>query len=314
MARVCYGFALRNSGMTDRFRDLVDMAVEGERLGYDSIWVSERILPTEGWNRFFPSSSIFEPLTTLAALSQRTQKVKLGTSVILPVRHPLLASRMISTIDHASKGRLIIGLGAGWHRPEIEASGVPFAQRGSVLNEQLEIFHMLWNRKKVNFEGGHYRLKDAELTPKPYQKPHPPLWMGGDSHQALKRVSKYADGWIPASPTPDEYATGVEQIKMHLSQKGSTRQMPTLAADIYTSISRKGALSRKATKYLVSTLSTPAENLSSRCIIGTPNEAIKYLSRFLNIGVKHFVFRFVPGEEHVTMRLVAADVLPNLRN
>ncbi len=145
-----------------------------------------------------------DQLATLAFLAARTERVNLLTSVmVVPQRHPVLAAKMLATVDLLSKGRLIVGCGAGWMKEEFEALGAPpFAERGRATDEYLDAFKALWTKDAPAFTGKHVQFGDVIFAPKPARKPHPPIWIGGESGVALKRAVRVGDGWYPASNNP----------------------------------------------------------------------------------------------------------------
>ncbi len=170
---------------------LLEAAHRAEALGYSSVWTPDRIIipwkiktpyPYGADQRFIvPQDRPFlEPLTCLAFLAGCTERILLGMSVlVLPYRHPLYWAKVATTIDHLSKGRLILGVGVGWMREEFEALGVPFQERGAVSDEQLRIMRQLWETERSRFEGRYYRFEDVAFYPKPFQKPSIPIWVSG---------------------------------------------------------------------------------------------------------------------------------------
>jgi probable F420-dependent oxidoreductase len=156
-----------------------------------------------------------EPVTTLGALAVVTTKARIGCSVfILGHRHPVAMAKMLATIDALSGGRLIVGVGVGWWRQELEILGVDFARRGRAADEALHVFKAMWTEREPRFEGEFYRIAGAGAEPKPLQKPHPPIWVGGISPAALRRVIALGDGWhAMSSKSPAELAASVAELK-----------------------------------------------------------------------------------------------------
>ena len=157
---------------------------------------------------------IRDRITTLAYLAGITDRIKLVTSVmIIPYRNPILTAKMLSTLDMLSKGRLILGAGVGWMEEEFELlDTAPFAERGAVPNEYLRAFIALWTSDNPTFEGKYVNFSDITFLPKPGQKPHPPIWIGGQSKPAIRRAAQLGNAWhpvgaIPAAPLePEELA------------------------------------------------------------------------------------------------------------
>ena len=192
-----------------------------EKLGYDSIWCNDHLsLPgTRGDGVAEPAYAaaygeqrgqhIYEPLIVLAYLAAVTRRVRLGTSVyLLPLRSPLLAARQAVSLDRLSEGRLVLGVGAGWLESEFAAVGVPYRQRGRRTDEAIAML------KSLCGEDG------ADFLPKPVQRPHPPLWIGGRSAAALRRAARSGDAWHPSHLTVDELRTQIPQLREECERAG----------------------------------------------------------------------------------------------
>ena len=186
MAR--FGLTLEQEGTG--FESIRSLAAAGEELQYDSIWLGDHF--------FYSEQPFLECWTTLSALSCATKKIKLGTQVLCnSYRHPPLVAKMAATLDVISGGRLILGLGAGWHKREYEAYGIPFRRDGirvSRLEEAVKVIKKMWTQPATTFKGKHYVVKDARCEPKPIQKPHPPIWIGGNGNRIL-RIAARTRSW-----------------------------------------------------------------------------------------------------------------------
>jgi len=194
---------------------LTRIATEGEAMGFDYLAFSDHIvIPTDIQARYpysdtgeFPQGARggrHEQLTEIAFLAAKTSRLRLVTSVMVtPHRPAVLTAKILSTIDVLSKGRLTVGVGAGWLREEFEAIGAPpFAERGAVTDEYLQAFRELWTQVEPHFAGKHTRFSGIVFEPKPVQKPHPPIWIGGESGPALRRTARLGDGWYPIGVNP----------------------------------------------------------------------------------------------------------------
>ena len=194
---------------------LVTFAREAEKRTIASLWVSDHVViprVSEGYpgGRRFPhppDRPYLEPVATLAAAAVCTTRARLGSSVfILGHRHPVVMAKMLASIDALSSGRLICGVGVGWWQQELEVLGVPFHARGRQADEILRVFKTLWTAETPTFEGEFFRFRDIGFAPKPVQKPHPPIWVGGNSPGAFRRVVEFGDGWhatvTRTEPTP----------------------------------------------------------------------------------------------------------------
>ena len=203
---------------------LIEIAQAGEDLGYHSVVVGDHIMAPKVMHSSYPYSvgnevpwdeggEHLEQLTELTFLAAVTNHIRLVSSVmIVPYRNPLLAAKILATLDLLSDGRLIVGVGVGWLEEEFEALNTPpFADRGAVTDEYLEAFKELWTSDNPTYDGEYVQLSNLEFTPKPMQKPHPPLWVGGQSRPAIRRAVEHGNAWHPVGATP---ATPLEPKKL----------------------------------------------------------------------------------------------------
>jgi probable F420-dependent oxidoreductase len=161
-----------------------------------------------------PDRAYLEPVVVLAAAAVCTQRARLGASVfILGHRHPIVMAKMLTSIDALSNGRLICGVGVGWWKEELEMLGVPFHQRGRQADEILRAFKVLWSEDNPSLDGEFFRFRDLGFAPKPVQKPHPPIWVGGDSPGAFRRVVTLGDGWHATSKTPEQLREALGRLR-----------------------------------------------------------------------------------------------------
>ena len=234
-----FGFYLPNHGPTARPDPLAEIARRGDSLGFQCMVVGDHILVPQQIDSPYPytvggefppaeSEEYFEQLTLLTFLAGITQNIRLVPSVmIVPYRNPLLAAKVLATLDVLSKGRLTLGIGVGWMEEEFLAlEAPPFAERGAVTNEYLQAFKELWTSDNPTFEGKYYRFSNISFLPKPVQKPHPPIWVGGQSRRAMRRAAELADGWhpvgaIPAAPLePEELAQSLVTLHQYAERAG----------------------------------------------------------------------------------------------
>jgi probable F420-dependent oxidoreductase len=210
-----FGVATVTRGACAAREGYIAVAEAAERLGFGFISVNDHVVvPRDIASRYPYSESgewaartageCLDQLNTLAFIAARTERLRLLTSVmVVPQRHPVLTAKMLATIDVLSKGRLIVGCGVGWMKEEFEALGAPpFAERGSATDEYLDAMKALWTQDAPRFQGKHVSFDDVIFAPKPVAKPHPPIWIGGESAVALKRTVRVGDGWYPASNNP----------------------------------------------------------------------------------------------------------------
>jgi probable F420-dependent oxidoreductase len=203
------GFAVPQFGPDAGPDALLEAARLAEELGYDSLWVIERLLyplnpkapypATADGSLPLPYRRSLDPLAILAYLAAATSRVRIGTSIInLPYHNPVLLARELGTIDVLSQGRLDIGLGVGWSPDEFEAVGVPMQNRGQRAEEALQVLEAIWRDNPVEFEGRYFRVPQSSFDLKPVQKPRPPIYMAAYTPATMNRVARLADGWIPS--------------------------------------------------------------------------------------------------------------------
>src|SRR5579863_944459 len=187
-------------------------ARRAEDLGLSDVWVSEHIIVPRAQ---FPRSPLFyDPVATLTWVAAVTQRVRLGTSVlVLPIRHPLPLAEELATLHNLSEGRLILGAGVGWLEPEFAALGVPFNERGRRMDEGIAMMRAVWTQDPVTFEAKYIPAKITGMTMLPQPISRIPLWLGGSSDAALKRTIRIADGWHGSRETPDEAAPIVKRLR-----------------------------------------------------------------------------------------------------
>lgn len=208
---------------------LLTFCREAEACSIASLWVSDHVVfPRTATGRYpggrfplQPDTPYLEPVAVLAAAAVATQRARIGASVfILGHRHPVMMAKMLTTIDTLSEGRLICGVGVGWWEEELAILGAPFHRRGRQADEILRIFKELWTSDHPRFDGEFYRFADLGFAPKPVQKPHPPIWVGGDSPGAFRRVVTLGDGWHATSKPPEELSASLERLRVTADAAG----------------------------------------------------------------------------------------------
>ena len=202
-----FGFALPQVGSAVGPEALVTVAKRAEDLGFDSLWVLDRILWPVNPRAPYPIGdgslpvkykSVLDPLETLTFAAAHTRRIALGTSVLnLPWYTPVLLARRLTTLDILSAGRLKVGFGIGWSPDEYEAAGVTWQERGKRADELIQALKKIWTTDPVEFQGKYYRIPKSVIGPKPVQKPHPPVYMAAYTPSAMKRVAAEANGWFP---------------------------------------------------------------------------------------------------------------------
>ena len=226
-----FGVATSSRGALGNRGGYIAVGEAAERLGFGFISVNDHVIvPRDIASRYPYSESgewaaaaageCLEELSTLSFLAGRTERIRLLTSVmVVPHRHPVLAAKMLATIDILSGGRLIVGCGVGWLEKEFEALGAPpFAERGRATDEFLDAFKVLWTDAAPKLRGRHVNFDNIIFAPKPVAKPHPPIWIGGESPQALQRAVRVGNGWYPASNNPRYRLDSAERLAKGVSE------------------------------------------------------------------------------------------------
>src|ERR671919_2050410 len=211
------GLALPHLGPDATKENIIKLAVDAENEGFDSLWVAERLLwplkpqtpyvatPDGSLPTFY--QNVFDPIETLTFVAAHTNKIALGTSVIDMLFHnPVVLARRFATLDVLSEGRAICGLGIGWSKDEYQASNIPFKDRGRRADEFIQALKKIWTDDVVEFNGECYSIPASKIGPKPIQKPHIPIYMGGFSENTYSRIVNYdANGWLGGIGGPLEY-------------------------------------------------------------------------------------------------------------
>jgi len=214
------GICLPHYGRPIEVPRMLEVARRAEDRGLDSVWVTDHVIVPNQANVIY-REHMLDPLAVLPWLAGVTHRIALGTSVvILPYRSPIPVATLLASVDVLSGGRLIVGAAIGWLEGEFEALGVPFKERVSRSEEALELFRTLWTREHPEIETSRHRLRDVSFSPMPLQKPRPPLYVGGNSEGALRRVARLADGWHATATNHDAFRQGVETLRRFWKDAG----------------------------------------------------------------------------------------------
>jgi probable F420-dependent oxidoreductase len=289
-----FGFGLPTRGPMAAPQSLATLARTGEELGFAIISVSDHIIIPKAINSTYPynesgtfagspSGECLEQLSLLSFLVGVTSSAKLLTSVmVLPHRPPVLTAKMLATIDVLSNGRLIVGCGVGWMREEFEAIGAPsYDERGAVGDEYIRAFKELWTSDNPTFEGKYCRFANVAFAPKPVQKPHPPIWTGGESPAALRRAGRLANVWYPigSNPrfpvgTPTQFAEYAARVKRYSTEAGRDSSSLDFAYS--------------ANWYNDQQAQTLPDG-QRRPLTGTPQQIADDIKRYEELGVRHMM-------------------------
>ena len=278
----------------------------------DSLWVSDHFMYTTS------DKGSLEPFSSLAALAARTGSVTLGTKVACAAfRHPGLLAKLGTTLDVVSGGRFVLGIGAGWHRPEFEAFGFSFDRRVSRMREVVDIVKKLWTQSVTNYDGEFYQIRGAVSLPKPVQKPHPPIWIGSERPRMLRLTAELGDGWIVANQTAEQYGRKLGLIREHAGKIGRDVGDIEPCYYAYSSIASNSEDARmlaeehilpERRRVLGPELSL--EDVEGMCIVGDPDEWISRIEEYVRAGASHIIAKIVPLDPS-TLRLYAEKVIPH---
>ena len=313
---VRFGFSLQGRGVLAGREAITTLAKRAEALGYDSIWVTDRMLiPVQSRSAYpytptgafplGPDEPWLEPLTAVTYLATITERINVGTSVlVIPYRNPIFTAKALATADYLSGGRVILGAGVGWWREEFAALGVPFEDRAARTVEYLRIMKEIWTKPRVAFEGRFARIAEAGgVRPHPARQPHIPIWIGGHSDAALRRVIEVGDGWHPlglrppVSLHPPELAAKARRLRDMAVAAGRGPATITISFKAPLKFQDAAAAGRAP-------------------LNGSPAEIVEDLQAYVAAGVEHFVLDFsvptVPAMLNVLERF-AAEVRPQVR-
>jgi F420-dependent oxidoreductase-like protein len=311
----------------EQFSFIENYAKEVEKLGFDSIWVNDHFVHTTPRVSYL---SCFECWTTLAALTPLTRKVRLGQIVTCnSYRHPALLAKMAAVLDVISNGRIEFGIGAGWYDYEYKAYGIPFEKasvRIAKLEEAVQLIKKMWSEPSANFQGKYYQVKGAINSPKPIQTPHPPIIIGGEGEQLmLKVVAKLADRCNFFGPV-ENYKMKLDVLKKHCTSVGRDfREIEkTILTDLVirrTTAEAEEYLKRMYENGLVFGTylgggkfeQVSRERYKTTNVVGNPDECLKKLRSYLDIGVENFIFGIPMTEQLEPIKIFAEHVMPKLR-
>jgi probable F420-dependent oxidoreductase len=314
-----FGFGIPTRGVLATQEAMLALAKHGEQLGFAYLALPDHIVIPRSIASPYPyndarkmagaaDGDCFEQLAVLAYLAAATQKIRLLTSVmVVPHRPPVFTAKALATIDVLSNGRVAVGVGAGWMDEEFRAIGAPpFAERGKVTDEYLRIFKTLWTQDDPRYEGQYASFGDVSFLPKPLQKPHPPIWVGGESPAALRRVIALGDAWYPIGINPQFPLNTVERFGAAIE---SLRADAARAKRDPNSI----ALTYWAPWYKEAQTAIVLEDGQRQVFTGTDAHVAHDIDAFRALGVRHLLFSFVRAnlsETLTAMERFVAKVIP----
>jgi F420-dependent oxidoreductase-like protein len=304
-------FGVHSGPQNTSFNDYRELWLRCEELGYD--WVSDfdHFLPIYS----DPAGPQFEGLTLLSAMAAHTGRVRCGMLVLgVTYRHPAVVANMAATIDHVSGGRLELGMGAAWFELEHDQYGIPFPPIGvrmDMLDEACRIIRSLWTNETTTFVGKHYRLEDARLEPKPLQERLPLVIGGSGERRTLRIVAEHGDIWNTFYGDLDHYRHLLDVLARHCADVGRD------PADVRKSLTFRAILDEdeRAAQERVREMygGPPPERLRNMMVVGTPEQCVERLRRYVDLGVGDFLLGSLAPVDWPTIELVAGSVAPALK-
>jgi probable F420-dependent oxidoreductase len=335
-AQISFGVRIPNSGPLASPTSMIATAREAEALGFDSVWVHDHLTWSDEIHRTHISSGsddshggnsapdFYEAMTSLSFIAGQIPRVRLGIAcVVVPCRNPLLAAKQIATLDVLCGGRLDIGVGIGSPSTiksrEYEVLGIDRKQRGKIADDHLRAIKTIWANHPASYTGPFVNFDNAEICPKPLQKPNPPLWVGGWTEAAMRRAAAFGDGWLPAWLLPGDIGKRFGELKGLAAKHGRDPEKIHLGIEVYGCIDEDGAKARRdGYGTLAIGQSTferimSVDQLAAVSLIGSPAEIRNQVNAYREAGVSHFEIKFIYPtlERHSEMlQLFAREVLP----
>ncbi|WP_225753456.1 LLM class flavin-dependent oxidoreductase [Actinotalea sp. Marseille-Q4924] len=340
MATVSFGVRVPNSGPLTSVDNIARAAVEAERMGFDSVFLHDHVVWSSEMHRHHISSGahealsddqsadFFESLTTIGYLAALTSRVQIGVAcLVMPMRNPIYAAKQLATLDHLTRGRLIAGVGLGskasLESSEFDVFGVPFNRRGPMTDEYVEAMRAIWEQPLASYSGRFVSFENAEIFPKPLQKPGPPVWVGGWTDHAARRTGRLGDGWVPGWLSPSEMARGAQVVRDTAVEHGRDPDAITIAVEKLTVIDRdEDAAMARAIPTVRTSSNTYERDVDEiqfaldRHIFGSVESVRKRVREFVDAGVTHFELKFIyPTIEDLLsqMQLWAEEIIPEYR-
>lgn len=313
-----FGFSIPTRGALATQHAMLTLAQHGEKLGFSHVAIPDHIIIPNSIASPYPYNAArkmagasdgdcLEQLAVLAYLAAATRKLRLLTSVmVVPHRPPVFTAKALATIDVLSNGRVDVGIGAGWMDEEFQAIGAPpFAERGKVTDEYIRIFKDLWTQDAPSYDGQYAKYRNVTFLPKPIQKPHPPIWVGGESPAALRRVIALGDAWYPIGTNPqfllntlERFSSGVERLRADAAQ--AERDPKSIAITYWA-------------PWYKETQTPLIDDGKRQLFTGTDEDVAGDIVAFRELGVSNLLFNFVRADLALSlaaMERFVTDVLP----
>jgi probable F420-dependent oxidoreductase len=283
---------------------VVTFAKKCEQMGIHSLWTIDRI-----------AYDNLEPLTLLASAAAVTQKIRLGTSVLLGnTRHPSHVAKIVATLDFISNGRVTLGIGFGSRESDYKAVEVPFDKRGSRAVEQVNLIKRLWTEENVSHQGRFFHVENLTVGPRPIQRPHPPIWTGGSADVALKRAGTWANGFICGSSAIREFSATWEKVAGYARAAGRDPNDIEKAGLTFMAIDKdKTKAVKKVSTYITRYYGRLRDDVESTHIVGSPQECAERIGAAFGRGLDTLIIGLADPDPR-QLDLFGENVLPKLPN
>ena len=287
-----FGFSLSNNQGIDDVQAIVRLAIRAEELGFDSVWASDHIFNVSYVFERIGDKPYYDPLTILSYVAAVTRRIRLGTSVlVLPYHHPMRLAKAAATLDVLCGGRLILGVGVGVIEQEFSALGSSYADRGASTDEAIAVMQALWTQAVPSHDGRLYRFSGMPFAPKPVQKPHIPIVIGGVSRAAIRRAARIGNGWHPMAMPPEV----LHERMRYLAEQAQAAGRAVADIPVSMSLSLQGGRAGRLT------LGT------------TPAEIVRNVQVLASLGVETVVV--APSTDNVqemtsALEMIAREVMP----
>jgi len=277
-------------------------AIHVETLGFESLWAGDHVVLPAGGTTGYPYTEdgsfqrpsevpFIEPLTLLAYIASVTSSIRIGTTVIIvPYRHPVVQAKMFASLDQLTGGRVICGVGVGWLEKEFEILDAPFADRGPMTDEYLEIFKCLWSDPLPRYQGNYHTIEGITFEPKPVQQPGIPIWVGGHSRRAVRRTIDHGDAWHPTRMTPDYVANMLPYLRTYAEKQGRNFEEITISL-------------KRALHFTDLGFSEGGNPLAAGTLAGSTTEVSDDIKRCEDLGIQQVTFDFRTAEIEECMKI-----------
>jgi probable F420-dependent oxidoreductase len=294
------GLTLAHIGPDASKENILKIALDAEKEGFDSVWVAERLLwPLKPQTPFVASpdgslptiyQNVLDPIETLTYIAANTKKIALGTCVIDMLFHnPVILARRFATLDVFSQGRAVCGLGIGWSKDEYLASNLSFENKGQRADEFVQLLKKIWTDDVVQFKGKYYNIPASKIGPKPIQKPHIPIYLGGSVSNTFTRIAKYADGWLAAVGGPlDSLYESIKSLKEQTAKENKSPSQIKIVTLTFPQIYER--------KNKIDEIRSGQSQRSP--LSGTIEEIGQDIQKIKAMGVEHIIFAFANLDLH----------------